>query len=130
MGGRALVKNVGDLTLFLALIEVCEVLLPKAEPRMLLRHAHVLSLELVEKATAYPHVSGFYKLMRLVVLACWSTPTCRSTWRSQSCTTRTLDHLTRGFRRNIQDVLTRRAFYFHDTFSENCNDQNRSNGCR
>ena len=70
VGGRALVKNVGDLTLFLALIEVCEALLPKAEPRMLLGHAHVLSLELVDKATAYPHVSGFYKLMRLVVLAC------------------------------------------------------------
>ena len=42
VGGRALVKNVGDLTFFLALIEVCEALLPKAEPRMLLRHAHVL----------------------------------------------------------------------------------------
>jgi len=70
VSGRTMVKNVGDLALFLALIEVCEALIPKADPRMLLGHAHVLSLELVDKATAYPHVSGFYKLMRLVVLAC------------------------------------------------------------
>ena len=70
VSGRTVVKNVGDLALFLALIEVCEALLPKADPRMLLSHAHVLSLELVDKATAYPHVSGFYKLMRLLVLAC------------------------------------------------------------
>ena len=60
----------GGLSLFLAPIQFCDALLPTVDRSHLIHHAHLLSVDLVDLAGAYPHVSGFYKLVRIVVDVC------------------------------------------------------------
>ena len=70
VGAETEVANAADLSLFLALIEFCDALLPTVDRSHLIHHAHLLSVDLVDLAGAYPHVSGFYKLVRIVVDVC------------------------------------------------------------
>lgn len=59
--------NRSDLHLFLSLVALCDAILPHVAPELLERWVHVLLLDLVELSGRYPHVSGFYKLIRILI---------------------------------------------------------------
>lgn len=67
-GAEAVASNPSDVHLFLAITAFCDGLLREVAPPLLLRWGHVLLLELVGLSGRYPHVSGFYKLIRVVTL--------------------------------------------------------------
>lgn len=56
------VCNPSDLTLFLALMEFAEALLPAIEDALMLQWAHIMLIELAALSARFPHISGFYKV--------------------------------------------------------------------
>ena len=65
-GSGAVAQSVDDLSLFLAISTFCDGLLTELDPPLLLSWGHVLVHELIALSGRYPHVSGFYRLIRVV----------------------------------------------------------------
>ena len=59
-------KRGRSLSLFLAISTFCDGLLTELDPPLLLSWGHVLVHELIALSGRYPHVSGFYRLIRVV----------------------------------------------------------------
>ena len=59
-------RNPSDVQMFLSLTAFTDVLLREVHPSLLLQWGHVLLLELIGRSGRYPHISGFYKLIRIV----------------------------------------------------------------
>jgi len=62
----AAARNPSDVQIFLSLSAFTDVLLREVHPELLLRWGHVLLLELIGRSGRYPHISGFYRLIRIV----------------------------------------------------------------
>jgi hypothetical protein len=70
LSAAAEVANRGDLFLFLGTVRFCEALLPEVRPDLFVQWVHLLLLELVALASRSPHISGFVKLLRAVLVVC------------------------------------------------------------
>ena len=63
-------RNGSDMKLFLCLMALCDALLPSVADRLLLRWSHLLMIEIISLSSRLPHISGFYKLIRILVVVC------------------------------------------------------------
>src|SRR3989338_2464033 len=60
-------SNAKDMELFLNLIEFTKLFLKKCKPKHFIRWNYIFSKLLIEKATQYSYISGFYKLLSVAM---------------------------------------------------------------